>query len=135
MFKLQNNNLFIALSLLFIVIITTYCMYCYRKNKKESFTTDGGSTKTLFFFKASWCGHCKRFQPVWDEFKSELESNPLPIQLKEFDVDEEETKPLLEQHNVRGFPTILLEESGKEDIVFTQNRTVEDLMGFCKEHL
>lgn len=134
MFKSLNKNYITILSLLLVVVVTTYCMHCYRKSKKESFT-EGGSSKTLIFFKASWCGHCKRFQPVWDDFKTQLQSNPMPIELKEYDVDEEETKPLLEQHNVRGFPTVLLEETGKEDVVFTKNRTVEDLVSFCKEHL
>ena len=130
--SLKNTTLLTIIGLVIVVALITCCMYCYRKKSKETFT---GSEKTLIFFKASWCGHCKRFQPVWDEFKQELEKENIPIKLAEYDVDDEATKPLLEAHNVRGFPTVLLEENGKDDVVFTRNRTVDDLKSFCQENL
>lgn len=130
----DNSTLLMGLfAVLVLIVSTTYCLYCY-KNRSRTETFSENAKKQLLFFKASWCGHCQRFQPVWDEFKSDYASVPSSIELKEYDVDEEESKPLLEKHNVRGFPTVILASEGNDDVVFTKNRTKEDLLSFCKEH-
>tara|TARA_Y100000389_G_scaffold202919_1_gene249732 strand:- start:1280 stop:1600 length:321 start_codon:yes stop_codon:yes gene_type:complete len=98
----------------------------------ESFSDD--SFKTLIFFKATWCGHCSRFKPVWDEFTKECEQKNEQTKLLELDIDNEESKPLMEKHNVRGFPHVVLVQENKDDIVFTKNRTKDDLHAFLNEY-
>jgi thiol-disulfide isomerase/thioredoxin len=108
--------------------IAFYCMKCM-KSKTEQFES---SPATLYFFKADWCGHCQRFKPVWDEFASENTHGTVII--KEMNVDDEECKPLMKKHNVRGFPHVVLVQEEHEDIVFTKNRTKEELVSFLNEN-
>ena len=115
-----------------ISMITYLCVRCMKSKTSESFTEN--STKTLIFFKANWCGHCNRFKPVWDEFVSECQQKNEQTKLLELDIDNEESKPLMEKHNVRGFPHVVLVEDNHDDIVFTKNRTKEDLLTFLNEY-
>jgi thiol-disulfide isomerase/thioredoxin len=120
-----------------VISLLSVTVYCYNKknsNNKEKFNSEHGN-KTLIFFKANWCGHCKRFKPVWDEFVEECRTQNEPTKLLELDIDNEESKPLMEKHNVRGFPHVVLTEDDHEDIVFTKNRTKDDLLNFLKEHI
>lgn len=125
------------LLLLCVISLLSVTVYCYTKrasDNKEKFESEHGS-KTLIFFKANWCGHCKRFKPVWDEFVEDCKKNNEPTKLLELDIDNEESKPFVEKHNVRGFPHVVLTEDNKEDIVFTKNRTKDELLAFLKEHM
>lgn len=128
-----RNTMLMILVLLTISVITYLCVKCMKSKTKESFSGDS-STKTLIFFKATWCGHCSRFKPVWDEFVKECEQKHNKTKLLELDIDNEESKPLMEKHNVRGFPHVVLVEEEKDDIVFTKNRTKEDLHAFLDEY-
>lgn len=119
-----------------IALLLAYTMYYFKtKQPKETFSGgESGNVKTLIFFKANWCGHCNRFKPVWDEFVSECKAKNEPTQLLELDIDEESTKPLMQKHNVRGFPHVVLTGANVEDVVFTKNRTKEDLIAFLREN-
>jgi thiol-disulfide isomerase/thioredoxin len=99
--------------------------------KTEGFNTD--ANKKLLFFKADWCGHCTRFKPVWDEFKEESKTKYPNVELMELNIDNEESKPLMQKHNVRGFPHVVLTSENTDDVVFTRNRTKEDLLAFIQE--
>ncbi|QOI90278.1 thioredoxin domain-containing protein R362 [Pyramimonas orientalis virus] len=120
--------------ILSILAVCCYCVRCMSKKKTESFN-GGDGTKVFMFFRADWCGHCKRFKPVWDEFKKECEVKHPEVKLMELDVDQETSKPLMEKHNVRGFPHIVITDENKEDVVFNKNRTKEDLLMFVQEQL
>lgn len=115
-----------------ISVITFLCVKCMKSKTSEPFSEN--NTKTLIFFKANWCGHCNRFKPVWDEFVAECQQNNEQTKLLELDIDNEDSKPLMEKHNVRGFPHVVLIEDNHDDIVFTKNRTKEDLHAFLHEH-
>ena len=127
-----NKTILIVFVLFTISVITYLCVICMKSKKTESFSDNSGA-KTLIFFKATWCGHCSRFKPVWDEFKTECEQKNEKTTLLELDIDNEESKPLMKKHNVRGFPHVVLVQENKDDIVFTNNRTKEDLHAFLRE--
>jgi thiol-disulfide isomerase/thioredoxin len=109
------------------------------KSPKEEFEN---GKKTLYFFKADWCGHCQRFKPVWDEVVDHCNTNHPDkyngIELVELNIDKDETKPLMQKHSVRGFPHVVITDatdSTENDIVFNRNRTKEDLIAFIEENL
>ncbi len=124
-----------------ILALLALCCYCIRcLCKKEHTTTEpfnGGKSgnKTMFFFRADWCGHCTRFKPVWDDFKTESKKKFPDLELIELNVDDEASKPLMEKHNVRGFPHVVLTGDSMDDVVFNKNRTKEDLLAFIQEQL
>jgi protein disulfide-isomerase len=136
MIKLTNNTKCLCCMFCIVVIIAFlgYAVYYLQNRKSKESFNEGGNVKTLIFFKANWCGHCNRFKPVWDEFVTECENKNEPTKLVELDIDNDESKPLMEKHNVRGFPHVVLTSDNDEDVVFTKNRTKEDLIAFLKEH-
>lgn len=139
MFNLSAKNLMICgalLSLTSAISIVLIYTYFIKNNKKakELFT----SPQELIFFKADWCGHCQRFKPIWDEVVNECSSldKYSHIRMKELNIDTDEAKPLMQKHNVRGFPhVVLVSEEGNEEKVFQKNRTKEELLAFLDEHL
>lgn len=139
MFNLNAKKLLMSgcvFSVVTVVIIALVYTFYVKNNKKakELFT----SPKELIFFKANWCGHCQRFKPVWDEVVSECNKQDKysHLRLTELDIDTDSAKPLMQKHNVRGFPhVVLVSEEGSDDKVFQRNRTKEELLAFLDENL
>mgnify|MGYP006271412845 CR=1 FL=1 len=61
--------------------------------------------KVAVKFGAAWCSPCRSLGTI-------LENNPLSIPLVEIDIDEH--PELAQQYNVRGVPTMVLVQDGKE---------------------
>ena len=68
------------------------------------------------FFNATWCGPCQQMKPHVDKLNKEGYS------IESVDIDENPT--LAESANVRGVPTIAINENGKlvESIVGYQDK-------------
>ena len=58
--------------------------------------------KKILFFNASWCGPCKQMKPHIDELISE------GYHIQDIDIDR--NPELAEQYNVRGVPTLVVNE-------------------------
>ena len=133
---LRNNRIMILIAAVVILGVMLYT--CTRSKTTETEGFEGGSNqKMLLFFRANWCGHCTRFKPVWDEFKTECEQkNSFPnVKIIEFDIDQEASKEKMAKHNVRGFPHVVLTDMNDEnDVVYSGNRTKEDLIKFLESH-
>lgn len=63
----------------------------------------------LVDFFASWCGPCKMLAPVLKEVKDSLGNR---VTILKIDVDK--NKELADQYRVRGVPTMLLFQNGKQ---------------------
>ena len=64
---------------------------------------------TLVDFYADWCGPCQMLAPILKEVKDELGET---ISIIKIDVDK--NQPLAAQYQVRGVPTMLLFQNGKQ---------------------
>lgn len=95
----------------------------------EGFDGDG-ENKTLLYLYWKDCGHCKQFNPVWDEFAS---SNQSQIKTAKFEKDSGEGSASVKKYNVSGFPyVILVDKDGKKIKEYDGERTVESLQQFVQ---
>lgn len=62
----------------------------------------------LIKFWASWCGPCKTFAPIFDQFSMENED------VLCCSVDCEKERPLAEKFSVMSIPTVVLVKDGQE---------------------
>ena len=104
----------IILALYFIV--KAFC------KPKETFD----SKPKVMLFKAEWCGHCKKFMPVWDEVSKSLGGEAEFIKY-----DSEEHKDTMSEYGVKGFPTVYKVVDG-EKTNFEGPRTVDALTEFVR---
>lgn len=67
------------------------------------------STKTVVIdFYATWCGPCKMYTPIVEEFSKENED----IKVVKIDIDE--TQDIAFEYNVMSIPTTIIIKEGKE---------------------
>lgn len=66
-------------------------------------------TPLLVDFHAEWCGPCKMLSPIIKEVKSEFGD-----QLKVIKVDVDKNPRVASQYHVKGVPTIILFQKGKQ---------------------
>lgn len=71
----------------------------------------------ILLIHANWCGHCKRFKPVYEEINRILNKNVVNAPLLALESEEMTDENVVKKLNVRGFPTILF---------FDQNGVIMD---------
>ncbi len=77
----------------------------------ESFAEllENSETPVLIDFFATWCGPCTAIAPILDEFAGENSDN---LKVVKLNVDENPRTPA--KYGVRGIPTLILFNQGKE---------------------
>uniref|UniRef100_A0A915E529 protein disulfide-isomerase n=1 Tax=Ditylenchus dipsaci TaxID=166011 RepID=A0A915E529_9BILA len=85
----------------------------------------------LLQFYAPWCGHCKKFVPVYQKLALELADED--IVFAKFDATANEVDPLFEVYSV---PTIFfVPKNAKESpVLYEGDRQPEDLIKFVAKH-
>ena len=138
-----KNVIFVSILVLFV----SFMCNCYKASDNKTYTetynepqAPQAPQKEFIFFMASWCGHCKRFEPVWDKFVSKCAAERLHsnVKLTKLDVDkdnEHHQGHRFKSHQVRGFPTVVLTDvNDSPGSTFNRNRTEEDLFSFLNEN-
>jgi len=78
---------------------------------------------TLVEFYAPWCGHCKKLEPEYEKAAGTLKEIGVPLGK----VDATEEKDLSTKYKVKGFPTMIWFEDGKE-MEYDGGRTSESII-------
>lgn len=87
---------------------------------------------TLVEFYAPWCGHCKHLTPIYDKLATELLGRGVTIAKVDCTVE----KQLMQDHGVRGFPTLkLFKDGGKTVVDYRQARDVASFTAFLEKEV
>ena len=105
-------------------------------DSEPSFSDDSEDVvprSVLHFVHAKWCPHCVAFKPVWEqEIVPAVRAAGLPVDLQ---VTDSEDRAFIAKHNVRGFPSLLLERNGASPAIpFEGTRSVENVLNFLRRH-
>lgn len=92
-------------------------------------------TPTLVLFFSHGCYYCKKFMPTFLEFTSN--SPPPGITIKAIDVAQHPDALMSLQKKAQspGVPHVVFFQSGKPQVPFTKDRTVEQLTAFVAENM
>ena len=77
--------------------------------------------KKILYFTASWCAPCKTLSPIMDSLQGQ-------INFDKIDVDS--NTDLSTQYGVRGVPSLVLVENGKEVNRLTGIQSKESILNF-----
>ena len=81
---------------------------------------------------AEWCSPCLVIAPVLEQFIAEHQGR---VALARLEVDEGENMKLAGQYRVRGFPTVILFEQGREVARFSGARTIGYIRSFADKNI
>ena len=114
-----------AVAVLIIMVIRYLLHLIIYSNFLSSYLENFGNPKELVYFHMTGCGHCKKFNPVWERFSQNYNGN---LKLKK--LERKEAGDLLQKYEVKGFPTVLLidEQGNKKE--FQGDRTIQGLESF-----
>ncbi|KAJ4457712.1 putative protein disulfide-isomerase TMX3 [Paratrimastix pyriformis] len=96
---------------------------------KEDFDLQTSQGFWLVRFHATWCNHCKRMKPAWEELATKVK----PLGYRIGDVDAPKEKDLAKRFGVRGYPTIFFIHGEPENRISKQydgDHTVDEMEMF-----
>jgi len=116
--------------LIFIVIlfsVLAFLLYKYVIKNKEGMQN---GKKSMVYCWMEGCGHCKNFNPTWDQF---MNGSKLPT-LNYAKIESREDPKFMQKMGVQGFPTILgVDENGDKMKEYNGDRSLESLRDFANE--
>lgn len=94
---------------------------------KENFTEKIKDSKAIVDFWASWCAPCRMMAPEFEAAAKEVDGVVF------FKVNVEEQQELAGQFGIRGIPTVIFFDSGKEKHRFSGARQKTDILNEVKQ--
>jgi thioredoxin-like negative regulator of GroEL len=105
---MKNVNCENVLICVLVIVLVVLVIYYVNKNN-EGFDNKG----VLYFFYVDWCPHCTTAKPVISKLEQDSAVNS-KVEIKRVNCEgSAEEKALAEQHNVRGFPTVVYVNNGE----------------------
>lgn len=133
----MDNKIKIGMLIVFILVLIWFMLRRNKKsntqyveNKIEKFDKEHSvnSVNKIILYHADWCGHCKRFLPVWKNF---IENNPYKNII--FDTIESSSLNEKESSLIKAFPTVVFingDTQSQSVGVMTQDELKEKIESF-----
>lgn len=106
-----------------VILLGFAILYVYhiQKEVSEKFEekSDKGKYIVTYVYKEG-CFYCKKFKPVWDEWKS---TNATRFVANEFEQGTQQGQAFVRKYNITGFPTMIVENSS--------GNIVDTKVGYC----
>jgi thiol-disulfide isomerase/thioredoxin len=102
-----------------------YIKYKLKYLQASNSIQNGGTNKTVYLFKAEWCGHCQNFKPTWNKIKNNMKG----VDFVEYDSDLNKSE--IQQWDIKGYPTIMV-KNGLTATEYNGKREQADFEKFIK---
>jgi len=95
----------------------------------EAFNNNDDSDPMLIMYYASWCGHCKRAKPEFQQLMDSYQGN---VKVSMIDCEAPENKSISQEQGIKGFPTIRYYPSGLNENYqeYSGGRTYSDFVEY-----
>jgi len=80
---------------------------------------------------AEWCAPCRVIAPILEDIADEFAGE---IGVAKIEVDEDENMKIAGRYQVRGFPTLILFQHGKEQARFSGAKPLHFIKEFVEQH-
>jgi len=135
--------------LMFIVVLFILAAsYAYKKYvapkinptyvANEEYTKNSNTSEEaadIYFFYTTWCPHCKKTLPIWNELKNEIGDKQIKgYRINFIEVDCDKEAALAEKFNITGYPTIKLVK-GNQTIEYDAKPSKDTLLLFLNSSL
>ncbi len=98
----------------------------------HSLVIDASHTKpVLVDLWAEWCSPCRIIAPMLEKIAAEF---PDTLTITKIEVDEGENMKIAGKYQVRGFPTLILFQNGKEAGRFSGAKPLHFIREFIEDH-
>ena len=125
--------------LIFLIFTNNNCNFKMNQNalvNQEGFDSEKKNdfmNNKIILYYATWCGHSISFLPEWERFETYAKNNLPDIFVNKIKC-EENNKILCNQKGIKGFPTVILYNKKGEEIIFNDDRKMQNLIDFIKKH-
>ncbi|CDR47690.1 CYFA0S36e00452g1_1 [Cyberlindnera fabianii] len=119
-----------------LVLVLPALVFASRVIEADSSNFDsivyGSGKDSLVEFYASWCGHCKKLSPIYDEL-ADVYANTPDVQIVKIECDE--NRDICSQFGIKGFPTLkLFKKDMSNPVDFDGTRDLDGFIKFIGEH-
>ena len=143
-----KNNLLLIIILIILFVGISYYLYTktlrnfFDKNSNKEYIPEKKSKKneaTIFYFYTTWCPHCteatKHINALENEIRTiNTKQKDIVVFLKKIDCDQSSNEKILKKHNIKGYPTIILDHN-KKIYNYEAKPNTEHLIDFVKDSL
>jgi hypothetical protein len=111
-----------------IVVLFTSVFYGLKQFNQEGY--EDTYDNSFILVHMTNCGHCQTLLPIWEDAE---QSNTTQITMRSVEMSEPEGSKLCEEHNITGFPTMILFKNNTSTN-YSGERTKEGLLAFLEEN-
>ena len=89
----------------------------------------------LYFFYTTWCPHCKKAKPIWEQLKNEIGDNAYKgTKINFLEVDCDQDRATADKFEIDGYPTIKMVK-GNQIILYDAKPSRDNLIQFLDSSL